>query len=220
MAGVVIKAADDGSGPGRGSLVVGWPEQGGRAHMVAIPTTHLAVPASEVSLSAAATLPAAGVTALRVLRLAGDPKGKRVVTGVAGGVGRFAIELAAGVGASPTAVAAGPSRDEGLDELGADAGVDEIEAADGRFDLTLESVGGKSLEAAVRLIVPSGTIAVYGDSSDTTAQISFGDFRGRAGARIEAFFVYESDEPPTFGEGLQRLAGMVAEALVCGGCIP
>jgi NADPH:quinone reductase-like Zn-dependent oxidoreductase len=112
----------------------------------------------------------------------------------------------------PPGRAAGPSRAEGLDELGADASVDEIEAADGQFDLTLESVGGKSLEAAVRLIVPSGTIAVYGNSSDTTAQISFGDFRGRAGARIEAFFVDESGEPPTFGEDLQRLAGMVAES--------
>lgn len=212
VAGAVIRAAADGSGPDEGSPVVAWPEQGGWAQRVAVPTTHLAVLAPEVSLSAATTLPVAGVTALRVLRLGGDLEGKRVlVTGAAGGVGRFAIELASARGTAVTAVAASPSRAEGLKELGTDTIVHEIEQAHGSFDLILESVGGTSLEEAVRLIAPGGTIAVYGNSSGTAAQISFGDFRGHAGARIEAFFVYESGEPPTFGEDLQRLADMVAQ---------
>ncbi len=212
VAGVVVRAAADGSGPGEGSPVVAWPEQAGWAQRVAVPTTHLAVLAAEVPLSTAACLPVAGVTALRLLRLGGDPKGKRVlVTGAAGGVGRFAVELAAGAGAAVTAVAASPSRAEGLEELGAETIVNEIEEASGPFQLILESVGGRSLEASVRLVAPGGTIALYGNSSDTAAQISFGDFRGRAGARIEAFFVYESGEPPPFGEDLQLLADMVAQ---------
>jgi NADPH:quinone reductase-like Zn-dependent oxidoreductase len=212
VAGVVIRAAADGSGPGEGSRVVAWPGQGGWAEQVAVPTTHVAVLAPEVTLSAAATLPVAGVTALRVLRRGGDLAGKRIlVTGAAGGVGRFATELAAGGGAAVTAVTADPSRAEGLEALGAAAVVHDIDAADGPFDLVLESVGGKSLEAAVRLIAPGGTVAVYGNSSDSSAQISFGGFRGRAGARIEAFFVYESGEPPAFGEDLQLLADMVAQ---------
>ena len=66
----------------------------------------------------AATLPVAGLTALRALELGGFVLGKRVaVTGASGGVGRFAIQLAKLAGAHVTAIA---RRTEGLAELGAD----------------------------------------------------------------------------------------------------
>jgi NADPH:quinone reductase-like Zn-dependent oxidoreductase len=212
VAGVVIVPAADGSGPAKGTRVVAWPEQEGWAEQVAVPTSHLAPLAPQVSFAQAATLPIAGVTALRLLRLGGDLSGLRVlVTGAAGGVGRFAVELAAGSGAEVTGVAASPDRADGLEDLGAGAMVYDIEDAAGPFDLILESAGGASLEASIRLVSPGGTIAVYGNSSNTPARISFGDFRGRAGARIVAFFVYESGEPPTFGEDLKLLADMVAE---------
>ncbi|HEX6147532.1 MAG TPA: zinc-binding dehydrogenase [Acidimicrobiia bacterium] len=212
VAGVVTTAAADGSGPDKGSRVVAWPEQAGWAERVAVPSSHLALLAPGVSFAEAATLPVAGVTALRTLRLGGDLKGRRVlITGAAGGVGRFAVELAAGAGASVIGVAADDSRAIGLDELGAADVVHDADQAEGPFDLILESAGGPSLESAVRLVAPGGTIVVFGNSSDTPASISFGDFRGRAGARIVSFFVYESGEPPTFGSDLRLLADMVAE---------
>lgn len=212
VAGVVASAAADGSGPQGDTRVVAWPEQAGWAERVAVPSSHLATLGDDVSTAEAATLPVAGVTALRLLRIGGDLNGRRVlVTGAAGGVGRFAVELAARSGAVVTAVAAGPSRAEGLEELGADAVVEHIEQAEEGFDLILEAVGGPSLEASIRLVAPRGTIAVFGNSSNSPAPVSFGDFRGRAGARIEAFFVYESGEPPTFGDDLQLLADMVAQ---------
>jgi NADPH:quinone reductase-like Zn-dependent oxidoreductase len=179
---------------------------------VAVPGSHLALLASGVSFAEAATLPVAGMTALRILRVGGDLKDRRVlITGAAGGVGRFAVELAARAGATVIGVASDDSRAEGLDELGAAGVVHDADEAEGPFDLILESAGGPSLEAAVRLVAPGGTIAVFGNSSDTPASISFGDFRGRAGARIVSFFVYESGEPPTFGSDLQLLADLVAE---------
>ncbi len=108
-------------------------------------------------------------------------------------------------------MAADEARAIGLEEIGADRitfGLDEVE---GPFDLILDAAGGPSLEAAVRLIAPGGDIIVYGNSSDSPAQISFSDFRGHALARITAFFVYESGAPPTFGEDLQSLADMVSD---------
>lgn len=211
VAGVVVLAAADGSGPPEGTRVVAWPEQGGWSEQVAVPTSHVAALPGEVSFAQAATLPIAGVTALRLLRLVPDLSGRRVlVTGAAGGVGRFAVELASRSGAEVTGVVAGPTRAAGLAELGAAATVHDIELADGQFDLILESVGGSSLEAAIRLVAAGGTIAIFGNSSNKRAQISFGDFRGRAGVRIVAFFVYESGEPPRFGEDLRLLADMVA----------
>jgi len=212
VAGVVVVPASDGSGPAEGIRVVAWPEQEGWAQQVTVPTTHLAHLASNVSFAQAATLPIAGVTALRVLRLGGDLSGQRVlVTGASGGVGRFAVELAAGSGAEVTGVASNADRAAGLADLGAAVVVHEIDDAEGSFDLILESAGGASLEASIRLVAPGGTVAVYGNSSNTKAEVSFGDFRGRAGARIIAFFVYESGEPPTFGEDLEVLADMVAD---------
>jgi NADPH2:quinone reductase len=165
-----------------------------------------------VTFAEAATLPIAGMTALRALRVGGDLEGKRVlVTGASGGVGRFAVELAANSGAVVTGVASDDERASGLNDLGASAVVSETGDADGDFDLILESVGGPSLEAAVRLVAPQGTIVVFGNSSGMPARLSFPDFRGRPGARIQAFFVYESGEPPTFGEDLQTLADLIAQ---------
>jgi len=212
VAGVVVSAAADGSGPEEGTRVVAWPEQAGWAERVAVPSTHLATLAHHVNAAEAATLPIAGVTALRILRIGGNLDGKRIlVTGAAGGVGRFAVELAARSGAMVTGVAAAPSRAEGLEGLGAHAVVEETGQAEGPFDLILEAAGGPSLEASIRLVAPRGTVVVFGNSSNSPAQISFADFRGRPGARIEAFFVYESGEPPTFGEDLQLLADMIAD---------
>ena len=212
VAGVVVQQASDGSGPPVGIRVVGWPEQAGWAEKVAVPTTHLAHIADQVTFPEAATLPIAGMTALRALRLGGDLAGKRVlVTGAAGGVGRFAVELAAGAGAMVTGVVADEARAIGLEEIGASAITFQLDDLEGPFDLILDASGGPSLQAAIQLIAPGGDIVIYGNSSDTPAQISFSDFRGHALARITAFFVYESGAPPTIGEDLQTLANMVAE---------
>ncbi len=211
VAGTVVRPAEDGSGPPEGTRVVAWPEQAGWAERVAVPTTHLATLAPEVTMQQACTLPIAGMTALRLLRAGGDVAGKRVlVTGAAGGVGRFAVELASGAGAEVTAVVRDGSRAEGLTGLGASSVVTESDPLQGPYDLILEAAGGPSLEKAIGVVAPGGKILLFGNSSDTPTRVSFGDFRGHAGASITAFFVYESGEPPTFGEDLQLLADMIA----------
>ena len=52
---------------------------------------------------------------------------------------------------------------------------------------------------------------LFGNSEGETSEISFWDFRGKPRATIEAFFVYESGEQPSFGEDLQLLADMIAD---------
>lgn len=211
VAGVVRKAAADGSGPAAGTRVVAWVDQGGWAERVCASVDRVGVLADGVSFEDAATLPVAGMTALRTLRVGGELLGRRVlVTGASGGVGRFAVELAARGGASVTAVARDAVRAEGLDVVGADRIVFDISEAEGPFDVILESVGGASLSGAVGLVAPQGAVVVFGNSSGEAAEIGFGDFVGRPGARLEGFFVYLSAQPPSFGADLQRLADMVA----------
>ena len=119
-AGVVVQPAADGSGPPAGARVVTFGWAGGWAELRAVPTADLAVVPAEVDLGAASTLPAAGVTALQVLRALGSVLGRRVlVTGASGGVGRFAVQLGALAGAEVVASVSSLARATGLAELGA-----------------------------------------------------------------------------------------------------
>lgn len=209
VAGVVVAAAADGSGPPVGTRVVAWLDQAGWAERAVADSDRVAVLHDGTGFVEAATLPVAGMTALRALRRGGSLLGRRVlITGAAGGVGRFAVELAARGGARVTAVVGSPDRAQGLAELGAAEVVGKIGDADGGFDLILESAGGESLEQAFRAINHSGTIVVYGISSGEPASFSFRDFSQRP-IRVEVFFVYESGRP--FGPDLQVLADLVGE---------
>lgn len=209
VAGVVVEEAADGSGPRQGTRVVAWVDQGGWAERTVARSDRLGVLADQVGLAEAATLPVAGMTALRALREAKDLIGRRVlVTGAAGGVGRFAVELASAGGATVTAVARDEERAAGLHDLGAANVVHDIGDAEGPFDVILESAGGASLERALELVAHHGTMVVFGNSSGERSGFSFRDFSQRP-ARLSVFFVYHSGQP--FGPDLQLLADLVAD---------
>jgi NADPH:quinone reductase-like Zn-dependent oxidoreductase len=66
------------------------------------------------------------------------------------------------------------------------------------------------LTQALRLVGRDGTVAVFGNSANQEARVSFAGFAGHAHAKLYAFYVYESGEPPTFGEDLGLLAREIA----------
>src|SRR5437762_9261153 len=136
VAGVIVQPAADGSGPEKGARVVAWVDGAGWSQRVAAPTVRMAALPDNVSFASAATLPVAGVTALRILRQGGSLLGQRVlITGAAGGVGRFAVQLAALAGAEVTGVVSNSDRASGLSELGATTIVSNVLEAEGLFDL-------------------------------------------------------------------------------------
>ncbi len=211
IAGVVVQAAADGSGPREGTRVVALVDGAGWAQRVAAPTARMAALPDNVSFASAATLPIAGLTALRLVRLGGSLLGRRVlITGAAGGVGRFAVQLAALAGAEVTGVVGRPERATGLAERGAAAIVTTIQEAEGLFELILESVGGSSLMGAISKVAPGGTIVMFGMSSREGTPINFANFAGHAGARLLAFFIYESGTPASMGVDLATLVSLVA----------
>jgi len=185
VAGVVERAAQDGSGPPAGTRVVGLVQVGAWAEKAAVPTQTLAALPDAVSDAQAATLPVAGLTALYALEIGGPLIGRRVlVTGASGGVGRFAVQLAKRGGAHVTAVSASAERAEGLAELGADEIVHELTGEGDRFDVIVEGVGGTSLSAAIRRVAPLGTVVSFArsDEADVTFPTS-ALFRDAPGAR-------------------------------------
>jgi NADPH:quinone reductase len=165
IAGTVVTAAPDGSGPAAGTRIVGHPEEAGWAERAAVPVSRLAQLPDGFAAMAAATLPLAGLTALRLVRAAGNLAGRRVLlTGASGGVGHFLTELAAGNGAAVTAVTSSPERGRRLEELGAEAVIRDVSDATGPFHVIMESVGGKTFSTALTKLAPGGTVLWYGQA--------------------------------------------------------
>ena len=211
VAGVIERGAADGSGPADGARVVGLVSDGAWAQQVAVPTRTLAELPDDVSFAQAATLPVAGITALRALEICGFLAGKRVlVTGASGGVGRFAVQLAARAGAHVTGVARNEQRAAGLRELGAERVVFDLDS-DERYDAIVEGVGGATLGAALQSIAPRGVVVSFASTDAETTFPTRAFFREAPGAILRGLFVFEELEHTQTGSSdLARLAALVA----------
>jgi len=194
IAGTVTRQAADGTGPRLGQRVAGHPDQAGWAERVAVPTDRLVVVPDTIDLAVAAALPLAGLTALRLLRLAGPAASRRVLmTGASGGVGHYFTELAAAQGALVTAVSATAQRGKRLLALGAAEVVTAVEDSTGPFDVGIDSVGGSSTPAVWHKLTQHGTLIWCGQASRTPPQLDFFDWEGATSGTIRRFHYLESD---------------------------
>ena len=213
LAGVVERAAADGSGPAAGARVVGLVNPGAAwAQLVAVPTDVLAPLPDAVGFAQAATLPVAGMTALLALQIGGTPIGRRVlVTGATGGVGRFAVQLAALGGAHVTALVRDRAAADTLRALGAHEVVSDL---DGEWDVVVEGVGGAVLAQAVRHVAPGGTVVSFASTTQDETSFPTRDLFGRApGATLRGLLVFPELQRTTGGGTrlLTILARLVAE---------
>lgn len=213
IAGEVVRAAADGSGPAVGDRVVCYLDWEGWAERVPVPVRRVAVLAANVPFEEAAALPIAGVTALRALRVGGAVLGRQVlVTGATGGVGQFAVQLAIAAGARVTAQVSGPGRIEEAYALGAHRVVTSLDDETlGPFHLVLDGIGGPLLAQAIRRMAPGAHLAWYGNVGGP-AELRLSDFFGHAqgwNAHIVGFISPVPEE--TLGEDLGILADLVAD---------
>ncbi|MEV7013446.1 zinc-binding dehydrogenase [Streptosporangium sp. NPDC051022] len=204
--GVVVRAAADGTGPAEGARVVAF-GAGAWARRLAVGTDSVAEVPGAVDLADAAALPMAGVTALRTLR-SRPILGRRVlITGAAGGVGRFAVQLAALGGAHVIASVGSAARGEGLAALGAHEVVVGLDGIDRQVDLVLDNVGGAQMVAAWRLLAPGGDLQSIGWASGEPAAFAPHSFFSHGPSRSISTF----GDSTRFGPDLATLAGLVAE---------
>ncbi|UBU18146.1 zinc-binding dehydrogenase [Nonomuraea gerenzanensis] len=188
-AGVVVRAAADGSGPAEGARVAAF-GAGAWAQRMAVDSTAVAEVPEGVELADAAALPMAGITALRTLRTR-DILGRRVlITGAAGGVGRYAVQLAALGGAHVIASVGSVARGEGLSGLGAQEVVVGLQGIDRPVDLILDNVGGPQLAAAWALLAAGGSVQNIGWASGEPAVFE----------PYSMFFVGAAKTMSTFGD--------------------
>jgi NADPH:quinone reductase-like Zn-dependent oxidoreductase len=216
-AGVIERVAADGSGPRQGTRVVGLVDAGAWAQFAAIPTSRLAAIPDEISDAQAATLPTAGMTALRALEVAGLVLGKRVlVTGANGGVGRIAIQLARVGGAQVTALVRDvAASEELLRRLGAD---DIVEHISGDFDLIIDGVGGATFGLAIEHVASRGTVVnIATQSNDETVTFRAARFDRAKGARIYTLDLLDELAFRAGGaDDLTRLCALMAKGLLDG----
>ncbi len=210
LAGVVLREAPDGSGPAAGTRVVGLVDWECWAERVTVPSS-LTVPLPDtVSFQEAASLPIAGITALRAVRLGGSLLGREVlVTGGTGGVGQFAIQLAIASGAHVTALVTGPEREVDARDLGAHEVITSLDDAGlGPFHLVLDGIGGQVLTDSAHRLAPGGTAVTYGTLGGP-APLALMDFpRGAPCQIVPLFHAYPLE---TRGSDLAVLVGLVAD---------
>jgi NADPH:quinone reductase-like Zn-dependent oxidoreductase len=209
LAGTVLAAAPDGSGPALGTRVVGHADAGAWAERALVPIDRLAELPDEVSFETAAALPLAGLTALRLLRVAGPlPSRKVLLTGASGGVGHYFVELASSQGALVTAVTGSSGRGRRLIELGAIDVVREVTDTAGPFDVAIESVGGQSTRAAWHRLEQHGLLIWIGQASRTPPALDYFDWDGAMSVTIRKFNYLDSSH--TEAEDLATLVRLVA----------
>lgn len=210
-AGVVVRAAADGRGPAAGSRVVGFGETGGFGALRALDVSDAVVVPDGIDLGEAATLPVAAGTALRALEQAGPLLGRRVlVTGASGGVGGFAVQLAALGGAYVIGVAASDAGAQWVGELGVHevvAGLDEVKEP---VDVVIDTVGGAQLVSAYGLLAEGGTLQSVGWAAGREAVLPVGATLGSPTPK-SIVSVYNGGGLTDRQAQLRRLLALVAD---------
>jgi NADPH:quinone reductase-like Zn-dependent oxidoreductase len=212
LAGQVDKAAADGSGPKVGARVVGLLGEGAWAERVAVPTHALAELPDKVTFSQAATFPVAGLTALHALAKGGLLLGRRVlVTGATGGVGDFAVQLARLSGAHVTASARRADQAPALRQLGAhEVTVGDDIPASPKYDVVIESVGGRTLGTALAALERGGVCVTLGVSASAEVTFDTRTFFVTGRATLYGFYLFTELGSEPASVGLRRLADLVA----------
>lgn len=214
IAGIVERAAVDGSGPPVGSRVVGFLPTAAWGELVAVPTHALAILPDTVTFAEAATLPVAGLTALLGLEKAGNLLGRTVlITGASGGVGDFAVQLAREAGANVVALVRSEERAGRVRAIGAHVVVigenASGAAAHGPYDLVFDGVGGDVLASALPLLALDGIAVSYGRTIGPTITFDLGQFFGKGGLQLYGFILFHEVRRHPAGVNLARLAALI-----------
>ena len=216
VAGVIERAAGDGSGLPAGTRVAGLVGGGAWAQFAAVPVSRLAPIPRQVPDVQAATLPTAGLTALRALEVGGLVLGKRVlVTGATGGVGRMAVQLARAGGAHVTALVRNAAASR---ELMGRLGATVVEQLSGDFDVIVDCVGGATFGLAIEHVAPRGVVVNLATQDDDETV----SFRAKRFDRARGATIYTLNLPDELAShasaasDLARLCALAADGRLDG----
>jgi len=147
--------------------LIGFDRPGAAAEYVAVPEVQLAAKPATVDHLAAATLPLGALTAWQALvdHAAVKKMQHVLVHGGAGGVGNFAVQLAAHLGARVTATASAADA-AFVAALGADTVIDYRQQFEDQIkdvDIVIDTVGGQTLARSWGVLRPGGVLIGVAD---------------------------------------------------------
>ncbi len=220
FAGVVEETGGVLGAPEAGTRVVGVLPIGAWAERVHAPLNSIAVIPEGVTDAQAASLPVAGLTALHALRKGGLLLGRKVlVDGVSGGVGNFAIQLAAASGAQVYSHIRRPEQRPLIDASSTGGIVvgETLEVARpyGPFDLIVDSVGGSALSAALTMLRRNGVCVTVGATEGEQVSFDSGAFFRASATSLLGMIVSDdiaSTEPAA--DGLALLLRLVKQGVL------
>jgi NADPH:quinone reductase-like Zn-dependent oxidoreductase len=174
----------------------------------------LPIPAEIDELQAAA-LPIAGGTALQALTdEAHLARGQRVlITGAAGGVGHYAVQIAKHLGAYVVGVCS-TRNVEFVRSLGADEAIDyatqNFVQREDRFDVVFDAASASSFAAARRILTDSGVYISTGGDTASVLKTAAGAVLARIASRQRAIVFSVRNGPPIW----RRLIDLVRQGVL------
>jgi NADPH:quinone reductase-like Zn-dependent oxidoreductase len=218
VAGTIVALGDDVDGFAPGDRVFGTADGSFAEYAVADAETLARTP-DALDDVAAASIPVSALAALEAVDDHGHVEaGQRVlVIGASGGVGGYAVQLAAVRGAEVTGVASAAKADF-VRSLGAARVVDyaatDVGSLSDRFDVIVDINGRMPVRRLVRLLTPTGALVIVGGEDGGRLT---GGIQRQFGARIRSAFTrrrlgfFISSESRA---GLADLAGLLESGTV------
>lgn len=170
IAGVVEAVGPEANGFAPGDEVYGTAVAAFAEYAATRPDRIAPKPAG-LTFEEAATVPVSALTALQAVRDKGNVQEDQqvLITGAAGGVGTFAVQLAHAFGARVTAVASTPKLDA-VRALGADHVIDytreDFLAGSRRYDAIIDIAGNRGLRDLRRALTPRGRLVITGGETN------------------------------------------------------
>jgi NADPH:quinone reductase-like Zn-dependent oxidoreductase len=134
-----------------------------------------------------------------------------LVTGATGGVGDFAVQLARLAGARVTASVRRDDQVAAVRQLGAhDVTVGDEIPASPKYDVIVESVGGRTLGTALAALERGGVCVTLGVSASSEVTFDARTFFVGGRSTLYGFYLFTELGTETASLGLKRLADLVA----------
>ena len=167
---------------GKNYNILGVPKDGAFADKVLVPSENIFEAPEHLTDAEAAALPLAGLTAYRVLftKCTIQPSEKILITGAGGGVALACIQFALAAGLEVWVTSGSDDKIEKARSLGVSGGVNyreadwdaKLGAMAGKFDVIIDSAGGKGFHRLLGLAAAAGRIGIYGGGQGVINSVS------------------------------------------------